>query len=111
MNNEKNYTNRQKRSIRLSVARQKGTHTKSEWEEMRTYFQHTCALCLGESGLQNVERDHIIPLHMGGSDSIRNIQPLCAKCNSAKSQDINDYREQLCAFLRIQFPLKYRNPY
>jgi len=40
-----------------------------------------CVLC-GET--ETLEVDHIIPVNMGGSDHLRNLQLLCKQCNSAK---------------------------
>jgi 5-methylcytosine-specific restriction endonuclease McrA len=86
------------RRRRLESARQKGTHTKTEWlnllEQFRTgvgiYF---CPCCFGEFG--GLEADHIIPIVMGGSDHISNIQPLCASCNQSKGwRDSTDYRDR-----------------
>jgi len=44
-----------------------------------------CAQC---SGRENLEFDHIIPLSKGGSNTVRNIELLCEKCNREKSDDI-----------------------
>ena len=37
---------------------------------------------------ENLEFDHIIPLSKGGSNTVRNIQLLCQKCNREKSNKI-----------------------
>ena len=96
-------TNVQKRAQRLKEARQKGTHTKAEWQAMKDFFK-VCVMCYGKHGYTNLERDHIKPLYQGGSDSIRNIQPLCAKCNAGKGADDTDYRALFCEANLIEFP-------
>lgn len=62
------------------------------FEKMKELFQHKCVRCNGESGLVNVELDHIIPRYQGGSDDPTNWQPLCAKCNSSKGPERIDWR-------------------
>lgn len=44
-----------------------------------------CVLCGSQ---ENLEFDHIIPLSKGGSNTVRNIQLLCQKCNREKSNKI-----------------------
>jgi len=105
------FTNRQKRALRMRAANDKGTHTKEEWTEMLNFFERTCCCCLGESDLLNVERDHIIPVSVGGSNSIRNLQPLCARCNASKGLNISDWRPQLADFLGKELPEIYTNPF
>jgi len=95
------------RSKRLSDARKRGTHTKEEWEEMKEFFRHTCVKCNGESNLNGVVKDHIIPLYKGGSERLDNIQPLCAKCNSSKGSESKDYRKNQCEALNLEMPAKW----
>lgn len=68
------------RAYRVRRARRKGTHTRSEWIDLRDIIG-CCALCGADGPL---EKDHIIPLSKGGCDCIQNIQPLCKRCNSSK---------------------------
>ena len=59
----------------------KGSHTLKEWKELKKEYNYRCAYC-GKK--KNLTKDHMIPLSKGGSDYIRNIQPLCRSCNSKK---------------------------
>ena len=65
---------------------------KELFKQMRILFNNTCVRCNGESGLINVERDHIIPTYQGGNDEVTNWQPLCAKCNASKGSESIDWR-------------------
>jgi len=47
---------------------------------------HKCALCQTDISKLPVHYDHRIPLAIGGSDEIENIQALCPNCHALKSQ-------------------------
>lgn len=49
-----------------------------------------CLICGSTSDLTI---DHIVPISNGGDNSITNLQCLCRKCNSIKSNYPEDYRE------------------
>ena len=70
-----------------------GTHTKKQWEEkLKTY--DNCPNCKRTwNTIPNRPdkrykyvwtKDHITPLNQGGTDDIKNIQPLCYQCNFGK---------------------------
>ena len=58
-----------------------GAHSLAEWEWLKKHHDYRCAVCGQDRPLT---KDHIIPLSLGGSDNISNIQPLCRNCNSQK---------------------------
>lgn len=66
-----------------------GSHTQREWERLVAKYDGKC-LCCGST--ENITRDHVVPLSLGGSDDISNLQPLCHACNSAKQAQTIDYR-------------------
>lgn len=66
----------------------KGSHTLEQWEGLKTTNDNKCVGCLEQKPLT---RDHIIPLSLGGSHDIENIQPLCRNCNSRKWMKLNIY--------------------
>lgn len=91
------------RSKRLSIAREKGTHTNEEWEELKDFFGE-CVIC---GSKERIVKDHIVPIYQGGSDAITNLQPLCNSCNSRKGSDNKDYRTEWCKSRNIEMPDKW----
>jgi len=70
----------------------KETHTEEEWQELKAFYNFKCLCCGQQEPDVKLTRDHVIPLTQGGSDSIDNVQPLCARCNSKKNNKHIDYR-------------------
>lgn len=80
---ETNKRNAAKRRSRMKAAG--GSHTPQEWDAVCELYLRRCASCQSVSRL---EKDHIIPVSKGGSNSIDNIQPLCRSCNARKGARI-----------------------
>ncbi|MGH2492373.1 MAG: HNH endonuclease [Candidatus Limnocylindria bacterium] len=59
-----------------------GSHTYEQWVALLEEWGNCCAYC-GASGVP-LERDHVVPLALGGSHDIDNILPACRACNSRK---------------------------
>lgn len=64
-------------------------YTVAEWRALCAQHKHRCLSCGKKARLA---ADHVIPLSVGGSDDISNIQPLCKPCNSKKGARTIDYR-------------------
>lgn len=77
------------RAARMADAKAKGTHTGLEWELLRAVCGNRCVRC---GSTESIEKDHITPICQGGDDSIENLQPLCALCNSSKGGEAIDFR-------------------
>lgn len=78
-----------RRALKLAA---EGSHTEEDWGQLKAYYNYKCLRCGKQEPEITLTRDHIIPLTQGGSDSIDNIQPLCARCNSKKTSKHIDYR-------------------
>ncbi len=59
-----------------------GSHTYEEWQALLAEWDYRCAYC-GTAGVP-LERDHVVPLALGGGHDISNILPACRTCNSRK---------------------------
>lgn len=82
------YTN----SRRARKLEAEGSHTEEQWQELKSFYNFKCLRCGKQEPEIKLTRDHVIPLTQGGSDSIDNVQPLCARCNSKKNNKHIDYR-------------------
>jgi 5-methylcytosine-specific restriction endonuclease McrA len=75
------------RAMRLEC---EGHYTAAEFKALCEEYGNVCLRC-GDKGAP-LTPDHVIPLSLGGSNWITNIQPLCRRCNSRKNVKIIDYR-------------------
>ncbi len=77
---------------RARVVGARGTHTRAQFRKLAEFYGHKC-LCCGEAfSLRDLEADHVVPIAMGGDNTIFNLQPLCQPCNRRKSGTHADYR-------------------
>lgn len=95
-----NKENREKLNLKLKKYRAQkkingGSHTEKEWQGLLDNIGRMCARC---GSLDNIEKDHIIPISKGGSNSIDNLQPLCRSCNARKNAKEANYIPNLLFF-------------
>lgn len=50
--------------------------------------------CLNCDSKTDLEIDHVVPLALGGNNSLINLQVLCASCNRSKGATTKDYRSE-----------------
>jgi hypothetical protein len=83
---QKHLMNNRRRRIRLNET--EGSHSLEEWENLKIFYNFMCLCCKKNEPAITLTEDHIIPISIGGSDYINNIQPLCRNCNSKKNNKI-----------------------
>ncbi len=69
-----------------------GSHTWEQWQDLKVKYNYMCLCCKQQEPFVELCADHIIPVSVGGSNDIENIQPLCRPCNSRKHSMVFDYR-------------------
>ncbi len=60
----------------------KREHTDTEWQAKLEEYNYQCAYC--KKQLNNLSKDHVVPISKGGNDKIDNIVPACLPCNRSK---------------------------
>lgn len=88
---------------RISNSRRRsiGIFSSKDWDLLLYVCGRRCVKCgIHESESKpntfrkraRLEADHILPVVLGGTSHISNIQPLCPKCNTTKRAKYGDYR-------------------
>lgn len=85
------YTAFHSRRRQIRKLNAEGSHTQKDWMVLKLRYNFTCPSCGVKEPLIKLTEDHIIPLIGGGTDYIKNIQPLCQSCNSKKGLKIIKY--------------------
>lgn len=70
-----------------------GRFTANEWLSVCRYYEFKCLKCKRVCLLHELSPDHVVPLAIGGTNYLSNIQPLCEPCNTSKQSKTADYRE------------------
>lgn len=69
----------------------KGSFTREQWIHLLSFYAPN-GKCLCCQKQEKLTIDHVIPITIGGNNTINNIQPLCKICNLRKATNIADYR-------------------
>jgi 5-methylcytosine-specific restriction endonuclease McrA len=66
-----------------------GSFTVYEWQALCKRQNYRCLAC---GKRKKLTADHVVPIALGGSTNIDNIQGLCLSCNASKGIKVIDYR-------------------
>lgn len=77
------------RNARRRRAKAGGVLTGRQWRAVLEFYNHTCLRC---GSAESISMDHVVPLSLGGSHEVCNVQPLCMPCNRMKGTKTTDYR-------------------
>jgi len=61
-------------------------------KNIRRFIFNRDLCCLRCGTTDSLTIDHIIPINKGGENKLMNLQTLCKRCNSSKSDKFKDYR-------------------
>ena len=79
---------------RMDITRIK-RKTGASYVRKRRHMLKQYPVCQSCNERLSEEMDHIIPLHLGGSDKLENLQMLCKQCHYEKTEkEMRDFRGQ-----------------
>ena len=61
-----------------------------------------CKYCKNKMTIKNTVCDHIIPLSLGGKSTLRNLQMICARCNTRKGTLTDRQYNKILSWLKRQ---------
>ena len=74
---------------------EEGKWSGEQWADLVQRYEGKCVCCGSKAGEGNpLTPDHVVPLAMGGANTIENLQPLCWRCNTVKGARCVDYRSE-----------------
>jgi 5-methylcytosine-specific restriction endonuclease McrA len=79
-----------------------GTFTATEWQFLCLKYDYRCLRCGKREPHIKLTIDHIQPIHLGGANTIDNLQPLCLTCNISKGATYADYRPDRTNNLQVE---------
>lgn len=80
----------EKMAVQLARRRTRKLLAEEEFEALCEEYGNVCLRCGKGDAL--LTPDHVVPLSLGGSNGIENIQPLCLGCNCWKNVKVVDCR-------------------
>lgn len=78
----RNFYNAKRRAIKSGNG---GSHTFEEWIAKVISFDWLCFYCQRELTIEDLTKDHFLPLSRGGGDELENVVPACLPCNTTKN--------------------------
>lgn len=70
--------------------------SKSVRKDVYAKCQGCCAYCGEKISIDDMQVDHVVPLHCGGTNEIGNLLPSCRACNHYKATlDLEKFREMI----------------
>jgi 5-methylcytosine-specific restriction endonuclease McrA len=81
------YTRRRKKEIGEYQGQRR--NYRDDWSDRITKVVYVCPMCRREFDLDDLEVDHIIPVSVGGPDTLDNLRLLCTKDNRKKGKAVS----------------------
>ena len=81
------YTRKQKKEIGEYQGQRR--NYRDDWSDRITKVVYVCPMCRREFDLDDLEVDHIIPVSVGGPETLDNLRLLCTKDNRKKGKAVS----------------------